>query len=147
MVISLNGHTDFGSPFVEIGPGGSIDECTLGVTGILALKSGWKTSVKFLTRDKNWVATTSSAFSCHLLKTFVGCSDGQMASSLGSIFALYNVNNSRDVIGYGGMHGFVSGGKDGEHRVVNRVSVSAACASVCVLTVIVLCLQFLSSRV
>ena len=63
VVIAVNGKTGFGMPFAEIGPGVSTDECTQGVVGIFALKSGWKTSVRFWTGDKNWVATTASRFS------------------------------------------------------------------------------------
>ena len=87
IVITLNGETkDYSALLAVDGDRRFTDPRTLRVTGTLALKSGWKTSVKIFTRDNNWMAKSSSGFSCHLIKTFDGCTDKQSVQVLAQMF-------------------------------------------------------------
>ena len=97
VVITINGKTNGYSGLLGVdGNRRSTDERTLRVAGTITLKSGWKTSVKIFTRDNNWMAKSSSGFSCHLLKTFNGCTDKQAAKSLAQVFTFHKdqMNNT-----------------------------------------------------
>ena len=84
VVIALNGETNGYRSLIAVdGNRRSTNQRTLRVAGTITLKSGWKTSVNIFTRDNNWIAKSSSGFSCHLLKTFNGCS-GKQASQVSS---------------------------------------------------------------
>ena len=55
----------------------------LRVTGTIALKSGWKTSVEIFTNDKKiWLAKSGSGFSCHLISKFAGRMAKQTTNAL-----------------------------------------------------------------
>ena len=88
VVITINGKTNGYSGLLAV-DGSSTDQHTLRVAGTITLKSGWKTSVKIFTTDKNWMAKSSSGFSCHLLKTSNGCTAKQSAQSLAQVFAFF----------------------------------------------------------
>ena len=106
-IIALNGKVNAkGRPFAMLGDGVSAAQRTdiiyssrnvLRAAGITALKSGWQTSVTFLTRDRNWVATSSSDFGCHLLKTFDGCTDQQEAQAIAGMFVLANNQTNNNI--------------------------------------------------
>ena len=69
------------------GNGGSSDQRTLRVAGVIALRKGWKVSVRVYTKDKTWVATTQSGFSCHMLTTFDECTRSkEQAQALEEVF-------------------------------------------------------------
>ena len=78
----------------------STDQRIIRVTGTIALKRGWKTSVKMFTKDDNWVTKKSSGFGCHLLKTFSGCTTNQQAEALVQVFSFFSnkLNNDSDAI-------------------------------------------------
>ena len=86
VVITINGKTNGYSGLLAV-DGSSTDQHTLRVAGTITLKRGWTTSVKIFTTDKNWMAKSSSGFSCHLLKTSNGCTAKQSAQSLAQVFA------------------------------------------------------------
>ena len=144
VLIALNGKINgLGCPFAVIGPGGSSDEYTLRVAGTIALKSGWTISVKFQTRDTNWVATVASTFSCHLLKTFIGCSDKQMALRLAPIFGFYdnNVSNTSASFRNDEAKDFLFQAKGGYSRVADTAGMRAWCGVVCVSAALTLALM------
>ena len=102
IVIALNGKRNgHGGLFAVQGNGGSTDQRTLYVAGTIALKKGWKTSVQIFSKDQNWIAKSQSGFSCHMFKTFDGCTDTQQAEILAQVFAfsdgqMDNRNNSTE---------------------------------------------------
>ena len=96
IVIAINGKTNNNG-----GLFGRENQHILRVTGIIALKTGWKTSVKIFRRDKNWqAAKSSSGFSCHMIKTFDDCEDKYTGQALKKVFAFVNEEmiNSSDSI-------------------------------------------------
>ena len=88
VVIAINGKMNGYSGLLAV-DGSSTDQHTLRVAGTIALKRGWTTSVKIFTTDKNWMAKSSSGFSCHLLTTSNGCTAKQSAQSLAQVFAFF----------------------------------------------------------
>ena len=83
-----NGH---GGLFAIEGNGGSTDKRTLRVSGTVALRKGWTVAVKVFTlKDKKWTANSQSGFSCHMLKTFDGCTKEQISRSFAQVFAFMN---------------------------------------------------------
>ena len=102
IVITLKGDTnDFTGLLAMGGSRRSIDQRTLMVAGTIALKSGWEASVKIFTRDNNWTAKSSSGFSCHLIKTFDGCTNKQSAQSLARVFSFVKdkMKNTDNLVG------------------------------------------------
>ena len=86
IVIALKGDTNGYSGILAVdGDGKSTDQRTLRVAGTITLKTGWKISVQIFARD-NWMAKSSSAFSCHVFKTFDGCTNKQTAQALARAF-------------------------------------------------------------
>ena len=88
IVIALNGKRNSnGGVFAAESNGRSSGQRTLRVAGTIAMKRGWKASVRIFSKDKSWVAKGSSGFSCHLLKTFDECTDKFQAQVLAQIFS------------------------------------------------------------
>ena len=102
ITIAVNDKPDSnGGLFAVETNGATKHQSSLSVAGTLALKSGWKASVKVFTDDKDWFAKTQSGFSCHILKTFHGCTDKQQAQKLDQVFAvdgttIQNISNSSE---------------------------------------------------
>ena len=103
ITIAVNDKPDSnGGLFAVETNGANKHQSSLSVAGTIALKSGWKTSVKVFTDDKDWFAKTQSGFSCHILKTFHGCTDAQQAQKLDQVFAfvdgttIQNISNSSE---------------------------------------------------
>lgn len=87
IVIALDGKKNGnGGVFAAEGNGGSSDQRTMRLAGTIAMKRGWKASVKIFSKDTSWVAKSSSGFSCHLLKTFNECADKTQAQVLAQMF-------------------------------------------------------------
>ena len=100
LVIAINGKTNVNSGLLAVqARQDSTDKRTLRVTGTIALESGWKISVKMLTKGDIWVAKSSSGFGCHLLKTFSGCTTNRQAQALVKVFDFSTklINNDSDV--------------------------------------------------
>ena len=101
VVIAINGKANVNSGLLAVqARQDSTDQRTLRVTGTIALKHGWKISVKMFVKDDNWVAKSSSGFGCHLLKTLAGCTTNQQAQTLVKVFDFFisHINNDSDVI-------------------------------------------------
>ena len=76
IVIAINGKTNGnGGLYAVTGNGEFSNQRTRTVAGIIAIERGWEISVKMFTKNKMWVAKRASGFSCHLLKTFDGCTN------------------------------------------------------------------------
>ena len=78
------------------GNGGSTDKRTLRVSGTLAIPRGWTVSVLIFTlKDKQWTANRQSAFSCHLLRSFLDdkCPEELAATAMAQVFSFLNETN------------------------------------------------------